>query len=657
VKQLPQVKRFQKGAWGLAAALMLLFSVDAAMAATVPIENFAAQQTFENPRISSNGSYVAVSANLGNDEYGIMIYRLADMSNTAFLKLPRYELAHEIHWISDTRLVYVKGGKRGAREQPFSFGEIIGLDYDGKNHSYIFGYKESLLGVGVPAGFGVFEGLPREANGRFFMSRASPENSLPATLMYEVDASSARNVKSRLVADIGERGMGFVLDASGVPRFAYGTDKDENQLLYVADAEGRNWRALASATVGGTFRPIAITPDNQHVIGYHAAGNGPSSLVKADLSLANRQVLVEDGFNSVGEVVWDRQWQPLAAEIKGGQPRVVYIDPANPDAKLHAELRKGFPGQNVRFADHSADGNLSLIAIESDRNPGEWAVMDRRKDSLARLLQRNAAIDPAQMGPRHYFRFTASDGTELDGYATLPAGAQPSRLPMVLLPHGGPHYVTDTWNFDTDAQFLASRGYLVLQVNYRGSGGRGYAFQESGYRRWNTRIQDDLVDGMRWAVEKGYADPQRICVYGSSFGGYSAMMLAAKAPELVKCAAGLAGLYDLRAMANKSDTSRSYYGRAAIERFVGQDDAALLASSPLALATRIRQPVLLAHGDKDERTPIAQAEAMRRALEKAGNKPIWMAVAREGHGFYNEKNVVEFYRQLESFLAENIGTD
>src|SRR3546814_6175917 len=155
-------------------------------------------------------------------------------------------------------------------------------------------------------------------------------------------------------------------------------------------------------------------------------------------------------------------------------------------------------------------------------------------------------------------------------------------MPMVLVAHGGPHHVSDSWGFDTDAQFLASRGYLVLQVNYRGSGGRGYAFQEAGYKRWATRIQDDMADGMRWAVAEGYADPGRICTYGASFGGYSALMLAAKAPDLVRCAAGMSGLYDLRAMAEKSDTSRNFRSRGHIERVIGGDDDELLANSPLA---------------------------------------------------------------------------
>lgn len=640
---------------GVMAALVFFACMGSAEAAgRVPVEDFVARQTFDNPRISSEGSYVAVVADLGEDYHGIMVFRLSDMAQTAFIKLPRYELPMEIHWVSDTRLVYVKGGKWGAREQPYDFGEIIAMDFDGKDHTYIFGYKESTLSMGLNPGHGNFEGLPRKPNGKFYMTRSSAESAIGRSLLYEVDASTGRH---RLAANVGgDQNLGFVMDAAGVARFAYGADKNERQLLYVADAQGENWHKVPDDVVGGVFGPLGFTPDGNHVFGTHAVDNGPRALVKADLTLGQREVLADEGFNNVGDVIWDSRLQPLAVEFKGAQPRVAILDPASPDAKLYQSLRSGFPGQHVRFVDHSADGNVSLIYIYSDRNPGEWAVMNRKQDVLARLLQRNPAIDPATMGTRRYIRFKASDGLDLDGYLTVPAGiAEPGNMPMVLVPHGGPHDVSDTWAFDTDAQFLASRGYLVLQVNYRGSGDRGYAFQAAGYRKWGTRIQDDLADGMRWAVAQGYADPGRICAYGASFGAYSALMLAAKAPELVKCAAGLSGLYDLRAMAGKSDASRSFRGRAYIERVLGDDDDALLANSPLALAAKIKAPVFLAHGEEDERTPFRQAKAMKKALEKAGNEPVWMAVRGEGHGFYVQENAVAFYERLEAFLAENIG--
>src|SRR5690606_16158540 len=352
----------------------------------VPVEAFVSQQTFENPRLSTEGSYVAVSVDLGDDTHGIMVFRLADMSQTAFMKLPKYELANEIHWVNDTQLVYVKGGKWGAREEPYDYGEIIAMDYDGRHHKYIYGWKETTKGAGLPKGHGNYAGRPLKPDGTFYMTRSTEESALGRSILYSVDVNTQNH---DMVADVGgDQNLGFVLDHAGVPRFAFGTDKNDFQLLYVAtDADGKNWRKLPGSEVGGTFLPIGFSADGKHVVGRYAVNNGPESLVKVDLGLANREVLATDGFNDVGSVTWDSQRQPLAVEFKGALPKMQILNPDSADARLLQELRGGFPGQHVRFVDHSANGIVSLIYIYSDRNPGEWAVFNRKTNALARLLQ------------------------------------------------------------------------------------------------------------------------------------------------------------------------------------------------------------------------------------------------------------------------------
>jgi dipeptidyl aminopeptidase/acylaminoacyl peptidase len=226
---------------------------------------------------------------------------------------------------------------------------------------------------------------------------------------------------------------------------------------------------------------------------------------------------------------------------------------------------------------------------------------------------------------------------------------------MVLLPHGGPFDVSDTWFFDEDAQFLASRGYLVLQINYRGSSGRGPNFVDDGYGKWGTRIQQDLIDGVKWAESQHYADAKRVCVFGGSFGGYSAMMSVIRAPQLFKCAIGYAGVYDLAMMYDKGDTKDSKFGKNYLEQAIGKDPKELAANSPDKLADKIDVPVLLIHGEEDQRAPFAQAKAMRAALETAHKPYEWLTKPHEGHGFYNEQNLVDMYNHLQAFLEKNIG--
>jgi dipeptidyl aminopeptidase/acylaminoacyl peptidase len=252
-------------------------------------------------------------------------------------------------------------------------------------------------------------------------------------------------------------------------------------------------------------------------------------------------------------------------------------------------------------------------------------------------------------------RFTASDGTQLEAILTVPAGASMNDLPMVLLPHGGPFEIDDNWFYDRDAQFLASRGYLVLQVNYRGSGGRGPNFVKSGYGKWGTRIQQDLIDGVKWAEAQHFADPKRVCVYGASFGGYSAMMTVIRAPGLFKCAVGYAGIYDLAMMYDKGDIRDDDSGVNYLKAAIGTDPAVLTANSPDKQADKIDVPVLLIHGEADQRAPFAQAKAMRAALDAAHKPYEWLTKPDEGHGFYNEQNNVDMYNHLQDFLSKYIG--
>lgn len=633
------------------AVFFVLAGLETRAAEQVPVEAFATSNKFDSPRISPDGLHIAIASDTGDGNHAILVYRIVDMAQTALLRLPRYELPVQIHWVSAKRLIIAKGKQIGSREKPIPMGEIIATDYDGKNQKYIYGYEQSTRTAGIERGFGYIEGLPSVPNGHFYMRRLSIGTS--RSMLYDVNAEKATH---RLIADIGVKDLSFVLDPLGVPRFAYGTDDADNYLLYEADTTGKNWKPVPSSRTGGKFIPISFTPDASQIFAYYSVDDGPTSLVKSDLSTAKQQVLLKDDFGSVNASEWTASWQPFAATHSNGKPRTIYFDKNSKDAKLHEVLNNSFPGEYATYINHSADGNVSLVYVYSDRNPGAWYLLDHKQGSVSKILANREGIDPAKMGERRYFRFKASDGLELDGYLTLPAGLQqPSHLPMVLLPHGGPHAPGDSWAFDTDAQFLASRGYLVLQVNYRGSQGRGYRFQEAGHRKWGTRIQDDLIDGIRWTIAQGYADPNRICAYGASFGGYSAMMVAAKAPELIKCTVGLSGLYDLKTMVNKSDSANTAYGRNFFTRTVGTDPKELEANSPTFLAARLRAPVFLAHGEIDERTPYSQALAMRNALEKAGNSPEWMSVPKEGHGFYKDHNNIAFYTRLEAFLARHIG--
>lgn len=634
-------------------AAMLLVPAIVAAADLLPVEDFARHPQLSMPRLSPDGKYLAVRWDEGS-QHALVVYRVDDMSKPAsMLRMPKYELPLGINWVSPTRLVVAKGKEFGSLDRPAYTGEILASDVDGKNQDYLYGY-ESMYGRraqtrGRDRGWGFVDALPDRANGHFYMAVTSwsSENS---SSLYDVDASA--NTR-HLVADIGVGNMSFLVGDDGRPRYAYGRNDNYDYVVY--HRENDRWQQLPASQIG-SFSPVEVAPDQQHIYARYNSGGGPASLVVQDESGANRQVLAAAGFGSVGTIEWTAPpRQPFATVSETGIRQASYIDPNLPAAKLHRALSLKFPGQYVHFINYSEDGGQLLFSVSSDRNPGTYLLIDTHTYKVHKLFDAAPWIDPARMAERRPMHFKASDGTELEAILTLPPGHGETGLPMVLLPHGGPIGISDDWSYDDDAQFLASRGYLVLQVNYRGSGGRGEDFQEAGYLKWGTGIQQDLIDGVHWAVDQHYADPARICVYGGSFGGYSAMMTVIRAPGLFKCAVGYAGVYDLKMMYAKGDVRESKTGRSYLTMVIGKDNADLEANSPDKLAYKIDVPVLLIHGEDDQRAPFAQAKAMRAALDAAHKPYEWMSKPGEGHGFYDEKNRVDFYNALQAFLEKHIG--
>ncbi|KGK56589.1 peptidase S9 [Xanthomonas cannabis pv. phaseoli] len=636
--------------WSALLAAMLLGSMTcAAMAEPPPAEAFVESGPISSPSMSPDGKHLAVSADLGEGSYALVVYRIADMQSTTMLRLPRYELPVRIAWVSDRRLVIGKGRKLGSLEEPMPMGEIIATDLDGSNQRYVYGYQQSTRNAGLERGFGYIEGLPSRRNGHFYMRRLSLDSR--HSMLYDVDANTTTH---RLMADIDVPRLRFVLDNEGVAQYAYGTDDQDNSLLFRRAAN--SWTPLTH--IQANWRPVAFAEQPGRVYGWYSEGGGPSSLISSDQDGQQRSVLASDPFYDVDDLQWGpTPFAPFAARLGPGRPTLRYFAQDTSQAQLHRSLSETLAGQYVDFINFTEDGSTLLLKAYSDRDAGAWYIFNRPTNTLKLVIKARRALPATLMGERRMVRFQARDGLTLDGVLTVPATAgQGAPAPMILLPHGGPHADGDGWAFDTDAQFLASRGYLVLQVNYRGGLGRGNTFERAGYRQWGERIQDDLADGVRWAIAQGLADPARICSYGASFGAYAAMMVQVKAPELFRCAVGVAGIYDLQMMYSKGDINQSDYGVNYLERVIGRDAADLAAHSPVSLADRIKAPVLLVHGEEDERAPFAQAKSLRAALTRSGNAPQWVSVPKEGHGFYKEANQIAFYRTLEQFLAKQLGS-
>jgi dipeptidyl aminopeptidase/acylaminoacyl peptidase len=336
-------------------------------------------------------------------------------------------------------------------------------------------------------------------------------------------------------------------------------------------------------------------------------------------------------------------------------PRVQWFD-KDFIAYQHAVDRRS-PNTINLYVDHSRDDKRVLFLAFSDRDPGTYYLLDAEKKTIRPLAPRMPQIKPAQMAEMLSVQYPARDGLVIHGYLTLPVGSPPHRLPLIIMPHGGP-WVRDVWGFDPLVQMLANRGYAVLQMNYRGSPGYGQEFFAKGKLEVGAAIQNDIEDATRWAIAKGLADPQRVAIVGASYGGYSVLFALGHNPDLYKCGISIAGVADWVSIYTNLSDPEYKFAREHWKENIGDprtDQAFLRSISPVNFADKITAPLLIIQGKEDRIVPPKQARAMIAALEQAGRKPESLFLADDGHGLTSKKARLAGFKTIESFLERNLG--
>jgi dipeptidyl aminopeptidase/acylaminoacyl peptidase len=634
--------------------------------------DFSRHPTLGVPVISPDGQHIAVSVHVtekGEDKYQLAVLHLPELTYTSRLDFADSYLPIDITWVDDTRLVMSTGEETGFSEAPSSTGDVLAVDFDGKNKKVLYsdrlrnsiGAQRNILKI--PMGFGMISGKPEKPNSHFYLTvypaaeGGGMEGQAHKTLFYDIDARSG-NVDE--LAAIDKDGYSFVVH-DGVVRYAYGEDNElKNDVFYRAAAD-QPWTELAETVVGKRFIPQALSPDGRQLYSLGNPSGGPDEFAVSNLDGTQRKVLASNPRVSIDRVLWTPPPRvPFAAVANEGRPVITYLADNKYATALKA-LNEKFSDHTVVFGGMSMDGKYLEVFANSDRDPATFALFDTETNNLRPLYQMMPWMKPEQLGERKPFWFKASSGTELGGFITLPPHRVAKNLPTILLPHGGPigpahEWAIGSWD-DTEAQFLATRGYAVVQVNYRGSGGRGKSFEDSGKLQMGSGMMQDMLDALKWAEDQGYTDTKRVCVYGASYGGYSAFFQPVYAPQgTFKCAVAIAGVSDIRIQANRSDTRRSRAGKNFLRQAWGMDDPAYIAAnSAIDHVDKFNVPVLIIHGEDDRRVPVQNAKEMRDALQKAGKPVEYMTRPKEGHGFYKEENNVDRYKITEAFLEKYLG--
>jgi dipeptidyl aminopeptidase/acylaminoacyl peptidase len=450
--------------------------------------------------------------------------------------------------------------------------------------------------------------------------------------------------------------IGFLADAQLAVRATIAPQPDGSLVLLVRDSAEADWRPLLTVPADDalTSDPIAFSEDGGSILGVSSVGANTGRLVRIDAATGAEEVLAADPEADVSDVrIQPDTRQPQVVTFAKDRSEYLVLDPSVTD-DLTA-IRALHPGDPV-FTGADDSDTTWLVAFTNDSGPIPYYAYDRASKAGRFLFENRPALAQYELASMEPFSFTARDGLTVHGYATFPPGADRSGLPTVIDVHGGP-WARDAWGFNPEAQWLANRGYLCVQVNYRGSTGYGKAFVNAGDREWGGRMQDDLTDAVAFVTGQGWADPKRVAIYGGSYGGYAALAGATFTPDLYRCAVDIVGPSNLKTLI---ETIPPYWAPmiAQFHRRVG-DPAAdadfLWSRSPLSRVSDIRIPLLIAQGANDPRVKQAESEQIVAALQEAGIDYEYLLFPDEGHGFAKPENRLKFYAAAERFLARHLG--
>jgi dipeptidyl aminopeptidase/acylaminoacyl peptidase len=473
---------------------------------------------------------------------------------------------------------------------------------------------------------------------------------------FDVYRVNVRTGEQALVATNPGNVVGWQTDHTGRVRMAVASDGVNNTVLY-REREDLPFQPLLSTDFRTSVNPQFFDAKNQRFYAISNRGRDKAALVLIDPAAPGvEHVVWTHPQVDLDGAAWSRARQTLAmVAFNVDKPGRHAFDPET--KRMFDRLEARLPGHTLVLQSATLAEDKFVVAAFNDRTRGARHLYDAKADTLTLLGEISPWLDPAQMAPMKPIKYVARDGLEIPGYLTLPVGRPAKNLPCVVNPHGGP-WARDGWGFNPEVQFLANRGYCVLQMNFRGSTGYGRAFWEASFKQWGLAMQDDVTDGAQWLIRQGIADPKRIAIYGASYGGYATLSGVTKTPDLYAAAVNYVGVSNLFTFMKTIPPYWEPFRKQMYEMVGNPDDPAdkarMTATSPALNAERIKTPLLVAQGARDPRVNKAESDQIVDALRKRGVDVEYIVKDNEGHGFANEENRFEFYAAMERFLAKHL---
>lgn len=466
------------------------------------------------------------------------------------------------------------------------------------------------------------------------------------------------NGKLEMLAENPGTIQGWYFDHEGKLRVATALDGVNTSILY-RETEADEWKTIITTDFKENFEPQMFTFDNQNLIGSSNIGRDKSAIVEFDLKEGKEsKVLYENPEFDVSYVSYSQKRKVLTAAVYTSWKREFHFFDDESKA-IYDHLEKELEGYEIAVTGRNKEEDILIIRTYSDKSLGAYYIFEKESKKLEKITDVSPWIDEDNMADQLPIQYTSRDGLTINGYLTLPKGytmENAKNLPVVVHPHGGP-WARDSWGFNPELQFLANRGYAVLQMNFRGSTGYGREFWEASFKKWGKEMQDDITDGTNWLIEKGIADPERIAIYGGSYGGYATLMGLVKEPELYAAGIDYVGVSNMFTFLETIPPYWKPYLDMMYE-MVGdpvEDSLMFMEVSPVFHVDKIKAPLFIAQGANDPRVKKSESDQMVEAMKERGVEVEYLVKDDEGHGFRNEENRFEFYGAMETFLNNHIG--
>nr|WP_321406505.1 S9 family peptidase [uncultured Carboxylicivirga sp.] len=602
----------------------------------IPLEDF-----FKNPdqtsfQISPDGKYFSYKAPYEN-RMNVFVQEIGKDSATQITFETDRDVAGYF-WANETRILFVKddGGNENYK--------LYGVDLDGSNAVCFTDFENVRTGI-----IDDLRDIPDEVI--ISMNKRNPQVFDP----YRLNIVTG---EMQMLYENPGNISGWITDHDGKLRAAIAVTDMINQSLLYRDSEEDEFKNILTTSFKETLNPLFFTFDNKMLYASSNVGRDKAEIVIFDPATAKEtEVLFSHPEVDVEGLNYSEKRKVIttATYVTDMQGRHFFDEQTK---KLFERLESELKGYEVFITSSNKEEDKFLIRTYSDRSLGAYYFYDMASDELKHLTDVSPWLDENQMAKMKPVKYTSRDGLTIHGYLTLPVGVEAKNLPVVINPHGGP-WARDTWGFNPEVQFLANRGYAVLQMNFRGSTGYGREFWESSFKQWGKTMQDDITDGVKWLIDQGIADKERVAIYGGSYGGYATLAGLTFTPDLYKCGVDYVGVSNMFTFMNTIPPYWEPY-REMFYEMVGdpvKDSLMLAEVSPVMHADKITAALFVAQGANDPRVNKDESDQMVAAMKERGIDVEYMVKDNEGHGFRNEENRFDFYNAMEKFLAKHLNNE